>query len=289
MSRRTRPSPSRSALGRSAFGRSALAALALAAGLFPAAARAERAILPEDLVSIEVLPGWRTVAGTLMAGLRITLAPGWKTYWRAPGTAGIPPLFDWTGSANVSAAAFHWPVPEVFDRNGIMSIGYAGQVVIPVEVTTANPGQPVRLAGTVELGVCHDICVPVELRFDKTIPAEGRRDSAIAAALVDRPLTAEEAGVSRIACRIAPTGSGLRLTAEIDLPPTGLPEVVVVETADPGIRVSEAETRRDGGRLTAVADLAGPGGGGFALDRSGIRLTVLGTDSAVDILGCPAG
>ena len=48
---------------------------------------------PEDVVQIEVLPGWQTASGTQMAALRLTLAPGWKTYWRAPGEGGIPPAF----------------------------------------------------------------------------------------------------------------------------------------------------------------------------------------------------
>src|SRR5215470_10644281 len=35
-------------------------------------------------------------------GLEIKLAPGWKTYWRSPGEGGMPPRFDWSGSANLA-------------------------------------------------------------------------------------------------------------------------------------------------------------------------------------------
>ena len=43
------------------------------------------------------------VAGrdSVRIGLQIKLAPGWKTYWRTPGDAGIPPHFDWVGSENL--------------------------------------------------------------------------------------------------------------------------------------------------------------------------------------------
>ena len=57
----------------------------------------------DDIVRLDMLPGWRAEDGTQMAGFRITLAPGWKTYWRAPGEAGSPrrasrvqpPTRDW--------------------------------------------------------------------------------------------------------------------------------------------------------------------------------------------------
>src|SRR5436309_13604570 len=38
-----------------------------------------------------------------LAGVEITLGEGWKTYWRMPGDAGVPPSFDWSGSTNVAS------------------------------------------------------------------------------------------------------------------------------------------------------------------------------------------
>ena len=37
------------------------------------------------------------------AGLQIELEPGWKTYWRSPGSSGLPPQFSFSGSTNVAA------------------------------------------------------------------------------------------------------------------------------------------------------------------------------------------
>ena len=42
-------------------------------------------------------------AKSYLAGVEITLADGWKTYWRMPGDAGVPPNFDWAGSTNVAS------------------------------------------------------------------------------------------------------------------------------------------------------------------------------------------
>ena len=86
---------------------------------------------------------------------------------------------------------------------------------------------------------------------------------------------------------MAPITDGLRLTVVLDLPQRGA-ETVVFETADPSVWVGEAESARSGGRLTASADLVASSGAPFALDRSGVVVTVLGTGGSVEIAGCPA-
>jgi DsbC/DsbD-like thiol-disulfide interchange protein len=255
----------------------------------PAVPALAQAALPDGVVQVDILPGWQTDRGTRMAAIRFRLAPGWKTYWRAPGEAGIPPLFTFDGSQNVAAAAFHWPVPQVFEQSGMQSIGYLDEVVIPVEVTPADAEAPARLAGRVEFGICDEICVPVEARFDAELPVDGRRDPAIAAALIDQPMTAAGAGAGTVTCALAPEGRGLTLTARLPLPPTGGQEVVVVESGDPGLWVSPAQVTRQGDVLVASAELLPTGSGAVAVDRSALRFTVLGADRAVDITGCAAG
>ncbi|GGL56464.1 protein-disulfide reductase DsbD domain-containing protein [Wenxinia marina] len=255
------------------------------AALLSLSAHAAPALTPEELVRLEVLPGWDTAEGTHMAALRLRLAPGWKTYWRAPGDAGIPPLFDWSGSANVAAAEVHWPVPDVFEQNGMRSIGYAGDVVLPLELTPARPGEAIRLQGVIDIGVCHDICVPAQLAFTAELPRPGARNGAIVAALVDRPLSGAEAGLTAHSCRVRPSAEGLDVTATLALPPVGPAEDVVIEVGDPGAWVSEPDARREGGALVAEAEVRGAA----MLDRSAMTITVLAGGSAVQIDGCPAG
>ena len=258
-----------------------LATFALAAMALPAAAE-----MADDIVSLEVLPGWRTDAGTRMVGLQLTLLPGWKTYWRAPGDGGIPPQMTWGGSHNIETARFHWPVPDVFEVGGMRSIGYHDQVVIPIELSTASPDAPSRMSGALDIGVCMDICVPVELSFDLTLEGAGSRDAAIVAALVDRPMTGAEAGVSGVTCQLSPTENGLHIVATIMMPQAGSNEVVVIETNDPNVWVSEPVAVRAGGTLTAEAEMIHLEGGAFAVDRSALRFTVLGSAQAVDVMGC---
>jgi len=243
----------------------------------------------DGVVELEVLPGWRTDNGTHMAGLQLSLADGWKTYWRVPGDGGIPPRFAWNGSENLNGVSLHWPTPDVYHINHMRSIGYEGVVVIPVELAVPDAGAPARMAGQVQIGVCEEICVPVLLQFDAVLPADGRRDSAIVASLIDRPQTATEAGVGSATCAIQPTDRGLQVTAAIAMPAMGPDEEVVIEAGDQQIWVSEPDTSRTGGVLRATADMIHVEGGAFALNRSDMRITVFAGDQSVDIRGCDAG
>jgi hypothetical protein len=65
-------------------------------------------------------------------------------------------------------------------------------------------------------------------------------------------------------------------------------ETVVFEPADRSVWVAEAITSRQGSTLTSVTEMVASSGAPFALDRSGLRLTVLGGARAVQIDGCPA-
>lgn len=238
-------------------------------------ARAEAPPRAADMVAAEMLPGWRQAGGTHMAGLRLRLAERWKTYWRSPGEAGIPPLFDFTGSENLAGVEVLWPRPRVFTLNGLRTIGYAREVVLPLRVRPADPGRDVVLRGTVDMGVCRDICLPVTLTLAAALPAAATTpDPAIAAAVQAMPAGGKAAGLGALACRVDPISDGLQLTAAIDLPAQGGTEMVVVETDDPAIWISEATTTRAGGRLTAVADLVSPSGAPVGLDRSKLRLKI---------------
>lgn len=259
----------------------------LAASALMAVTAASAQSLPDLVAEADVLPGWRTEAGTHMAGLRLRMAPGWKTYWRAPGDAGIPPQFDWAGSENIGAVRISWPVPEVFDQNGMRSIGYSGQVILPMELTPDEAGAPIALSAQIDIGVCEVVCIPMTLEVAQMLPPDRvPPDPAIRAALADRPLNRGEAGVQAVDCRVEPIKDGLRLTARIDMPQRGAGETAVIELTDRPVWVAETETRRDGTGLYAATDLVPEEAQPFVLNRSALRFTVLSSGDAVDIRGC---
>ncbi|MDE9451421.1 hypothetical protein J3R80_13180 [Aliiroseovarius sp. Z3] len=266
------------------------AVMAFAAMVSPAISGSGMPPAPEDVVKIDVLPGWRDAQGHHIAALRIRLAEGWKTYWRAPGEAGIPPSLNWQGSGNLAAVQFHWPVPEVFRSGGMQTIGYVHELVLPMTLVPKTVGKPIALTGKVNLGVCLDVCMPMDATISINLPAQGSGTKApIKQALRQRPDTAQEAGLRRAECKVEPTKDGLRVTVGIDMPRLGPNEVVVVETADPSVWVSTRQAKRQGGALTTVADLVPSSGKPFLLNRSDLRLTVLSSGRGVDIRGCTGG
>lgn len=257
----------------------ALAATALLSG--PLAAQSV-----DDIVRLDLRPGWETDGGSRMTALHLTLAPGWKTYWRVPGDSGIPPEIDFTGSENVARVALHWPRPTVYHGDGLDTVGYADQLVLPVEIWPTVDGDAVTLRGLASIGVCLDICIPVELAFAAALPSgSGAPDPAIRAALDTVPNVAQ-ASVAR--CAVAPIADGLRLDMTIAVPAQGGSEWVFVETGRADLWTSPAVVTRDGAVLTAEIDLVPPEARPFALDRGTLRITVVGDTRAIEMRGCQA-
>jgi DsbC/DsbD-like thiol-disulfide interchange protein len=257
--------------------------------LAPTSVRAQSLGSLSDIAQVTILPGWRTEQGTQMAAIRVALAKGWKTYWRSPGDTGIPPRFDWSDSSNLAAVKFYWPRPRVFYTDGFRSIGYKGVTIIPIELTPSTTADStIKLRAQMELGVCEDVCIPMTVTLDANLTASGQVDATINASLAKLPRTAEQAGVKSAVCTLEPIADGLRLSARINLPKQGKDEVAIIELQDQTIWVASAKTSRRGRYLSATTELVPPSGAPFPLDRTGVRITVLAGDNAVDIQGCSA-
>src|SRR5262245_12952646 len=63
-----------------------------------------------------------------LAGVEVELAEGWKTYWRMPGDAGVPPMFDWAKSINTGAVTVLYPAPMRLQEPAAQTVGYKSAV-----------------------------------------------------------------------------------------------------------------------------------------------------------------
>lgn len=95
------------------------------------------------------------------AGLAISLAPKWKTYWRVPGDGGIAPQID-VVTENVGSHAVHYPLPTRFEDEAGMTIGYKEEVVFPISFLPMNEKRPVKISLKAFFGVCEIVCVPAQ-------------------------------------------------------------------------------------------------------------------------------
>jgi suppressor for copper-sensitivity B len=124
--------------------------------------------------------------GRLDAGVEVVLPDGWTTYWRNPGDAGIPPLFDFTASKNVGATEVSYPVPTRQDDGAdTVTNVYAGSVIFPAAIAIPDPSKPADVELTLHLGVCQQICVPEDVTLSLTVPPnekDATAERALAAA-----------------------------------------------------------------------------------------------------------
>ena len=103
--------------------------------------------------------------------LEIDLKPGWKTYWRDPGDAGVPPTLDASASSNIASAELSFPAPHRFDDGFAIWAGYKEPVSLPVAFTLTDARQPATIDAKVFLGICETICIPVQATFSSIRPA----------------------------------------------------------------------------------------------------------------------
>ncbi|AZO42305.1 hypothetical protein EJ076_15025 [Mesorhizobium sp. M7D.F.Ca.US.005.01.1.1] len=127
-------------------------------------------------------------AGRIQGVLDIALKPGWKTYWRDPGDAGVPPQLDISASTNITDAALAFPAPQRHDDGYGKWAGYNYPVSLPVTFTLAAPNQPAVIDADIFLGICETICIPVQTRL--TVDPASDPDNAEDAALVKASFTA---------------------------------------------------------------------------------------------------
>lgn len=188
-------------------------------------------------------------AESLRAGIEIKMQPAWHTYWRYPGDSGVPPRFSFAGSDNLATVKVLYPAPHAFTDEVGTTIGYKGNVILPLRVVPRQKDKPVTLRAKVDYAVCEKLCVPVEAKLELTIlPAGGADNPALTAAeaRVPTPVSAAEAGLTARHANddkrkplvfvdlAAPTGQPVELLVEGPTPEWSLPIPKPAQGAPPG-------------------------------------------------------
>lgn len=255
----------------------------ISALLLPVAALAQNM----NYGSVKLLKGWQAEDGSYQVALEFTLNDGWKTYWRTPGPAGLPPIFNWDGSDNVGEVRFDWPTPDIIDQSGMITLGYSDYFVLPIRITPEADG-PVRMAMTLNFGVCSEICVPAQAVFLARF--NGSADDGvelIEAALLKGPQTRETSGLESIGCTVEPSGNGFEITANLGFAEAIEAPMTVIEYGSQEIWIDFTESKTDGSAISASAPMRYYGSGEMDIDMSALTVSVFGADRAVEIQGCP--
>jgi len=109
--------------------------------------------------------------GTIAGFLDIALEPGWKTYWRDPGGAGIPPMLDFSQSRGVAFEAIAYPPPVRVDDGYAIWAGYTAPVQFPLIFHRTASGEA-QIRAEAFIGICEKICVPFQAELVVDLPAD---------------------------------------------------------------------------------------------------------------------
>lgn len=120
---------------------------------------------------------------TVDGALEVKLKPGWSTYWRYPGSSGIPPLFDFSRSSGFVASEPVFPVPTLLGEGNLRYAGYKNSVSFPFTGRfDSETGGAISLQ--LLIGVCEAVCIPATAQFQ--IPAAKLLQSDPMAVLINR-------------------------------------------------------------------------------------------------------
>ena len=177
------------------------------------------------------------VDGTPYAALQIEMKPGWHTYWRYPGASGLEPQFDFADSRGIEAGAPIFPAPYFFDDGVGGFNGYKDNAgfVFPLAM---QPSGELSMRGLI--GVCREVCVPMEIAQRLVFNRDGLKSSphkqAIAALLQARPqepspdLIIRSASFDGVSIQLVVSGAALETVSVITVPGPhdiiGLPRIV---------------------------------------------------------------
>lgn len=152
-------------------------------------------------------------------GLRLRLAPRWHSYWRHAGDAGAPTEISLTLPEDSQAGPIAWPTPQAIPFGPLMSFGYYGEVVLPMQITPPaglRAGEVFSITAQATWLVCDDVCIPEEGSFRLDLPVVARAQAnpdlapLFAAAALPRPSPWQaNATIQGDALRLRLTGPGL--------------------------------------------------------------------------------
>jgi thiol:disulfide interchange protein len=124
---------------------------------------------------------------TVMAGIHLKMEPGWHTYWKNPGSAGLATKIEWHLPTGVTAGEIQWPLPEKLPPDEVITYAYENEVVLVVPLKLAadlKPG-PLDLKAKVSWLECKEQCIPGDTTVQATLNVGAETKSSADAALID--------------------------------------------------------------------------------------------------------
>ncbi|PYJ89932.1 MAG: hypothetical protein DME71_08035 [Verrucomicrobia bacterium] len=172
----------------------------------------------KQLVKAELLADTSTIVPgkPFTVGLLLRMAPGWHTYWKFSGDAGLPTELKWKLPPGWKIGDIQWPIPlKTIDPGDIQTYGYVDEVLLMQEVTPPPKieNSPIELGADASWLVCEKICIPgsATLQLELPISATSQPANTELFARYRRLLPQNWPGANVAAAEWRRAGSDLRL------------------------------------------------------------------------------
>ena len=106
-------------------------------------------------------------------GLLLRMAPGWHTYWKFSGDAGLPTELKWKLPPGWKIGDIQWPIPlKTIDPGDIETYGYENEVLLMQEITPPLKLDvpSAKLSTEANWLVCEKICIPGSATLQLDLP-----------------------------------------------------------------------------------------------------------------------
>src|SRR5215469_5255745 len=114
-------------------------------------------------------------------GLLLRMAPGWHTYWKFSGDAGLPTELKWKLPPGWKIGEIQWPIPlKTIDPGDIETYGYTNEVLLMQEITPPSKldDSSAKFSTEADWLVCERICIPGSATLRLELPVASTNQPA---------------------------------------------------------------------------------------------------------------
>jgi DsbC/DsbD-like thiol-disulfide interchange protein len=124
---------------------------------------------------------------TIWVGIALKMDPGWHTYWKNPGAAGMATSIKWQLPPGITAGEIEWPLPEKLPPVDITTYGYEKETMLLVPLTLAGnlASGHVELKAEVSWLECKEVCIPASATVGAKLGIGSETRASADAALIE--------------------------------------------------------------------------------------------------------
>ena len=127
--------------------------------------------------SLEIIPQNKVFqyGDYLYLGIKITLAEGWKTYWKNPGDAGAS-IDVSIESKDINKFEILFPLPKEYTDHSVKTIGYENEVIFPIKLKIDKKKKKISGIINIQYLICNDVCIPINEEKMIDVKWKGQED-----------------------------------------------------------------------------------------------------------------